>query len=83
MIKISKVDRAILFVLVLGIWFAGVSLWIKPEIATAHRGMNSFELSDFRNAVINVVLNCKARVHGGGKEHDAQIVCYDAEGKLF
>ena len=73
--------KYLMILLVLGIWFAGISLWIKPEIANAHRGMNSFELSDFQNAVINIVLRCKARVHGGGKEQDAQIVCYDKGGK--
>ena len=81
--NIGKIDRMILIALVLGIWFAGISLWIKPETANAHRGMNSFELSDFKNAVINVVLHCKARIHGGGKEQDANIVCYDKDGKFF
>ena len=52
-------------------------------ISQRHRGMNSFELSDFKNAVINVVLHCKARIHGGGKEQDANIVCYDKDGKFF
>ena len=73
--------RYLMILLVVGIWFAGISLWIKPEIASAHRGMNSFELSDFQNAVINIVLRCKARVHRGGIAQDAQIVCYDKSGK--
>ena len=73
--------KYLMILLVLGIWFTGISLWIKPEIANAHRGMNSFELSDFRNAVISVVLRCKARVHGGIMAQDAQIVCYDLSGK--
>jgi len=79
----NRTYRAILITLTLGVWFAGVSLWIKPEIVSAHRGMNSFELSDFRKAVVSVVLHCKASMHGGGKEHDAQIICYDKEGKFF
>ena len=72
--KICKTDRAILFSLVLGVWFAGISLWIKPETVNAHQGMSASQVSDFRNAVFWYVMRyCAGRVHSNGD--DVQIQC--------
>jgi len=78
--KINYTERAILVTLALGVWFVGISLWVKPEIANARR-MSVHKLSNLQNEVINILHNCKARVHGGTKAHDAQIICYDKGGK--